>query len=73
MSCMSLKSSQIKPWTAELDGLDQLKKTFTYLRTIKNILITCWLAAERSLSFELLTPVPEGVSVNMRGPEKFVP
>ena len=21
----------------------------------------------------LLTPVPEGVSVNMRGPEKFVP
>ena len=54
MSCMSSKFSQIKPWTAELDAIDLLKKSFTYLRTIKKNLMTCWLSGERSLPFGLL-------------------
>ena len=41
-------------WTAELAALDQLKKSVTYLRTIQNILMTCWLSGERSLPFGLL-------------------
>ena len=32
-------------------ALDQLKKSFTYLRTIQNILMTCWLSGEHSLPF----------------------
>ena len=35
---MSLKLGQIQRWTAELAALDQLKKSFTYLRTIQNTL-----------------------------------
>ena len=53
-SRMSSKFSQIQPLTLELDALDQLKKSFTYLRTIQNILMTCWLSGERSLPFGLL-------------------
>ena len=47
-SRMSSKLSQIQPLTAELDALDQLKKSFTYLKTIQYILITCWLSGKRS-------------------------
>ena len=47
--------SQIQPCTAELTALDRLKKSFTYLRSIQNILMmTCWLPGERSLPFGLL-------------------
>ena len=53
-SWKSLKFSQIQPWTAELDALDQLKKSFTYLKAIQNILMTCWLSGEQSLPFGLL-------------------
>ena len=38
----------------ELAALDQFKKYFTYLRTIQNILMTCWLSCEQSLPFGLL-------------------
>ena len=38
----SSKFSQIQPLNAELDALDQLKKSFTYLKIIQNILMTCW-------------------------------
>ena len=31
-----------------------IKKSFTYLRTSQNILMTCWLLGERSLPFGLL-------------------
>ena len=48
------KLGQIKPWTVKLAALVRLKKYFTYLRTIQNILITCWLSGEQSLPFGLL-------------------
>ena len=48
------KLDQIQPWNAELASLDQFTKSFTYLRTIQNILMTSWLSGERSLSFGLL-------------------
>ena len=54
MSRMISKFSQIQPWTAEFAALDQLKKSFTYLRTIQKILMTSWLSGERSLPFGLL-------------------
>ena len=50
---MSLKFDQIQPWSAELAALDQFKKSFTYSRTIQNILMTCWLSGELSLPFGL--------------------
>ena len=53
-SQMRQKFGQIQSWTAELAALDQLKKSFTYLRTFQNILTTCWLSGERSLFFGLL-------------------
>ena len=56
-SQMSYKFGQIQPWTAELAALDQLKKSFTYLRTTQNMLMTCWLSGERSLPFGLLVSV----------------
>ena len=40
-SLMSSKIGQIQPWTAELAALDHVTKSFSYLRTIQNILITC--------------------------------
>ena len=43
--------------TVELAALDQLKKSFTYLRTIQNILMTCWLSGEQSLPFALLVDI----------------
>ena len=43
-----------QPWTAELAALDRVTKYFTYLRTIQNILMTCWLTGERLLPFGLL-------------------
>ena len=51
---MSSKFDQIKPGSVELAALERLKKSFTYLRTIQNIFMTCWLAGERSLPFGLL-------------------
>ena len=51
---MSSTFGQIQPWTAELAALDLLKKSFTYLRTIQNILMTCWLSGDRSLPIRLL-------------------
>ena len=62
---MSLKFSQIQPWTAELAALDQLKKSFTYLRTIQNILMTCWLSGERSLPFGLLVWITSDFSIDL--------
>ena len=53
-SLMSWKFDQIPSWTAELAALDRVTKSFTYLRTIQNILMTCWLSGERSLPFGLL-------------------
>ena len=53
-SQISSKLGQIQPWTAELAVLERLKKSFTYLRTIQNILMTCWLSGVRSLPFGLL-------------------
>ena len=54
-SLMSSKFGKIQPWTADLAALDRLKNlSFTYLRTIQNILMTCWLSGERSLPFGLL-------------------
>ena len=55
-SRMSSKFDQIRPWSVELAALERLKKsfTYTYLRTIQNIFMTCWLAGERSLPFGLL-------------------
>ena len=50
-SQMSSKFSQFQPWTAEIAALDQLKKSFTYLRTIQNILMTCWFSGDRPLPF----------------------
>ena len=53
-SSISSKFDQIHPCTAELAALDRLKKSFTYLRTIQNILMmTSWLPGERSLPFGL--------------------
>ena len=53
-SLMSSKFGQIQPWTAELAALERVTKSFTYLlRTIQNILMTCWLSGERSLPFGL--------------------
>ena len=51
---MNLKLGQIQPWTAELAALDHVTKSLTYLRTIQNILMTCWLSGEGSLPFGLL-------------------
>ena len=51
MSQMSSKFGQAQPWTAELAALDQLKFFFSYLRTIQNTLMTCWISDERSLPF----------------------
>ena len=48
-----------QPWTAELAALDCLKKSYTSLRPIQNILKTCWLSGERSLPFGLLVSSPE--------------
>ena len=53
-SQMCSKISQFPPWTAEIAALDQLKKSFTYLRTIQNILMTCWFSGDRPLPFGLL-------------------
>ena len=53
-SQMSYKFCQIHLWTAELAAHNQLKTSFTYLRTVQNILMTCWLSGERSLSIGLL-------------------
>ena len=53
-SRISSKLGQIQPWTAELAALDQLKKSFTYLRAIQNNLMTCCLSGEQSLPFGLL-------------------
>ena len=52
-SQMSSKFGQIQAWNEELAALDQLKNIF-YLKTIQNILMTCWLSGERSLPFGLL-------------------
>ena len=43
---MSTKSDH---GNANLAPIERLKKSFTYLRTIQNIFMTCWLSAERSL------------------------
>ena len=40
---------QIRPRTEELAALECLKNSFTYLRTIQNIFMTCWLSGERLL------------------------
>ena len=53
-SRMSSKFGQIRLWTAELAALECLNKSFTYLRSIQNIFMTCWLSCERSLPFGLL-------------------
>ena len=53
-SRMSSKFDQIATWNAELTALECLKKSFTYLRTIQNIFMICWLSGERSLPFGLL-------------------
>ena len=45
-SLMSSKFGQIQSWTAKLAALDRVTKSVTYLRTIKNILMTCWLSGE---------------------------
>ena len=37
-----------------LAALDCLNKSFTCLRTIQNVLMTCWLSIERLLPFGLL-------------------
>ena len=50
---MSLKFDQIRSWTAELAALEPLEKSFTYLRTIQDVSMTCWLSGERSLPFGL--------------------
>ena len=49
-----IKACMSSNYRAELADLDQLEKPFTYLRTIQNILMTCWLSGERSLPFGLL-------------------
>ena len=54
ISRTSLNFGQIRPRTVELAALECLKKSFTYLRTIQNIFMTCWLSGERSLPFGLL-------------------
>ena len=38
----------------EYAPIERLKKTFTYLKTILNIFMTCWLSGERLLPFGLL-------------------
>ena len=54
-SWISSKFGKIQPCTAEFYALDRLKKSFTYLRSIQNILMmTCSLPGERSLPFGLL-------------------
>ena len=58
-SRMSSKFGQIQLWTAELAALDGLKKSFTYLRTIQNILMTCWLSGEQSFPLGLLVKKKE--------------
>ena len=51
---MSSKFDQIRSWTAELAALEPLENSFTYLRTIQDVSMTCWLSGERSLPFWLL-------------------
>ena len=43
--------------------------TVTYLRTIQNILMTCWLSGERSLPFGLLVHLLQSVIRSGRSPE----
>ena len=51
---MRSKFDQIRSWTAELAALEPLEKSFTYLRTIQDVSMTCWLSGERLLPFGLL-------------------
>ena len=51
-SRMSSKLGQLQPWTAVLAFHDRLKNS--YLITIQNMLMTCWLSGERPLPFGLL-------------------
>ena len=53
-SLMSWKFSHNQPATAELAAHDKLIFFFTYLRTIQDILMTCWLSGERLVPFGLL-------------------
>ena len=45
---MNSKLGQIRPFAVQLAALDQLKKYFTYSRTIQIILMTCLRSGERS-------------------------
>ena len=46
-SLISSKFGHIQPCTAELAALDRLKQSFTYLRSIQNILMTCSQVSDR--------------------------
>ena len=62
---MSSKFDQIRSWTAELAALEPLEKSFTYLRTIQDVSMTCWLSGERLLPFGLLVWLSRAKNYNI--------